>query len=271
MTTTQVLDKGFVRLVDTMGNDSSIVQAARVSYGVGTKSTREDASLINYLMEKDHTTPFEMCEIKLHLKMPIFIARQWMRHRTASINEISGRYSQIKDEYYVPIKEDIKSQSTYNKQGSQGDLFDIYRQEFLDNLGNNCRNIFNDYQEDLGHGVSREMARIGLPINTYTEFYWKIDLHNLLHFLRLRLDSHAQWEIRQYAIAIKDIVKQWVPVTWEAFKEHKYYAVKFSRSEHKALQELLTELSIDSQLLLVANKLGYSESQTMRFLTKLGR
>ena len=213
-----VLDKGFVRLIDTMGTDSSIVQAARISYGRGTKTPEEDRKLIHYLMRNRHTSPFEMCEIKLHCKMPIFVARQWIRHRTASVNEYSARYSKLSDEFYIP--EHLYSQDTVNKQGS-GKVIIANEDQLLEKITQHCKEAYNIYEELLENGVSRELARMVLPVNYYTEWYWKIDLHNLLNFLRLRTDSHAQGEIQDYANAIAQIVQSWVPVVYEAYLEYK--------------------------------------------------
>lgn len=215
-----VLDKGFVRVVDYMGDDSSIVQAARVSYGKGTKTVSDDERLINYLMRHRHTTPFEMCEIKLHVKLPIFVARQWVRHRTASINEYSARYSELHNEFYIPSLDQIETQSTSNKQGR---AVGLGRREKLDayiRMEDASQEAYKNYEDLLALGVSRELARMVLPVNIYTSWYWKIDLHNLLHFIRLRSDSHAQYEIRMYSKAIEEIVNQWVPATWAAFKEN---------------------------------------------------
>lgn len=213
-----VLDHGFVRLVSTMGDDSSIVQAARVSYGDGTKTQREDEKLIHYLMKNRHTTPFEMCEIKLHIKLPIFVSRQWVRHRTASINEVSARYSVLPEEFYIPDPKQIQSQSKINKQGREGRIAgELEAQQFF---MQHSQLSYTIYKQLLELGVARELARMVLPLNIYTEMYWKIDLHNLMHFLKLRLDPHAQWEIRQYAEAISEIVKEWVPVSWAAFEQH---------------------------------------------------
>lgn len=214
-----VLDHGFVRLVETMGDDSSIVQAARVSTGAGTKTPAEDKRLIRYLYSNKHTTPFEMCEIKLHCKMPIFVARQWVRHRTANVNEMSGRYRELPAEYYVPTPEAVRAQSMINKQGSGSTLSAHDAELFIAQHTYSCAQAFTVYGRAINAGVARELARIMLPVATYTEWYWKIDLHNLLHFLRLRMDEHAQWEIRQYADAIASIVSEWVPWTWEVFSE----------------------------------------------------
>jgi len=211
-----VLDYGFVRVIDYMGNDAAIVQAARVSYGDGTKTLREDEGLIRYLYRNRHTSPFEMCEIKLHCKMPIFVARQWVRHRTASINEVSARYSVLSEEFYVP--EQFKAQDTKNRQGSAealGESDNVLMQDWTMESSQACYDL---YTRMLDKGSSRELARMVLPVNFYTEWYWKIDLHNLLHFLTLRCDAHAQAEIRAYADVIAEIVKLWVPTVHAAWK-----------------------------------------------------
>lgn len=214
----KVLDCGFVRLVDKMGDDSSVVQGARVSYGTGTKTLNKDKGLIEYLWKNRHTSPFEMCEIKLHIKCPIFIARQWLRHRTANVNEYSGRYSVMKSDYYVPDK--ICTQSTLNKQSSAEQIDSEIEERMRSDILKVSEYALGLYHEYLAQGVSRETCRILLPINFYTEFYWKIDLHNLLHFLKLRNHDHAQSEIRSYAeIILEKIVKPWVPLCYGAFKK----------------------------------------------------
>jgi thymidylate synthase (FAD) len=227
-----------------MGDDAAIVQAARVSYGAGTKTVREDRGLINYLLEHRHTSPFEMCELKFHCKLPIFAARQWIRHRTANVNEVSARYSIVKDEFYMPAREQLTTQSKDNKQGRSAEPVSNEHVVLLRAAWErDAEEAFDDYTwmvEEVG--LSRELARIGLPLSTYTEWYWKIDLHNLLHFLRLRLDSHAQYEIRVFAEAMASIVKQLFPLTWEAFEEHVLYAVTLSRSQVAAVRALLEQL-----------------------------
>lgn len=229
----KVLDHGFVRLVDSMGTDSRIVQAARVSYGKGTKTVNEDEQLIRYLFRHEHTSPFEMCEVLIHCKMPMFVARQWIRHRTASVNEVSGRYSEVKDEYYLP--ESWRKQSKNNKQGSEEtDEIDLIHTHML--YQNSCTGAFQVYNELLENNVGKEMARMNLPLSTYTEWYWKIDLKNLLHFLKLRLDSHAQYEIRVYAEAIAQIVKELFPVTWKAFEDYQLKSIRFSKQELAVLK-----------------------------------
>ena len=227
----EVLDHGFIRVVDYMGNDNSVVQAARVSYGAGTKKVNADKGLINYLLAHRHTTPFEMCEIKFHIKLPIFIARQWIRHRTASINEYSARYSIMEDEFYIPQIQHLAAQSKINHQGrdEEGNLTAKEQSQVLEILKKDSKNCYDNYltminQDSQGNsidndkdGLARELARMNLTLNCYTQWYWKIDLHNLLHFLHLRADSHAQYEIRIYAQKMLDIVKKWVPFTYEAF------------------------------------------------------
>ncbi|HRP02114.1 MAG TPA: FAD-dependent thymidylate synthase [Candidatus Kapabacteria bacterium] len=234
------LDKGFVRLIDVMGDDSSIVQAARVSYGQGTKSVNEDRGLIRYLMRHKHTTPFEMVEFKFHIKLPIFIARQWIRHRTANVNEYSGRYSEMKDDFYIPEPEQIRHQSTMNKQGRSESTLELDKiNEINEILNNNQNQTYIDYKRMLELGLAREIARISLPVSNYTEWYWKIDLHNLFHFLRLRIDSHAQYEIRVYSQIMADIVKAIVPLAWEAFEDYELNSVYFSKQEIVALKQLI--------------------------------
>ncbi|MDP2193483.1 MAG: FAD-dependent thymidylate synthase [Alphaproteobacteria bacterium] len=231
-----VLDHGFVRVVDYMGNDNSIVQAARVSYGRGTKKKSQDAALINYLMRHRHSTPFEMCEIKLHIKLPIFVARQWIRHRTANVNEYSARYSILDKEFYLPKAEHLASQSHINNQGRGETLQGDYAQKVLDLLKRDATQCYdtyeyllNDQQADLDRpGLARELARMNLPVNFYTQWYWKIDLHNLMHFLALRGDPHAQYEIVAYADVMLDILKKWVPLTYDAFMDYKRQSVHLS-------------------------------------------
>lgn len=223
-----------------MGDDSAIVQAARVSYGDGTKTVLEDKALIRYLLRHKHTSPFEMTEIKLHIKLPIFIARQWIRHRTASVNEYSGRYSEMKDEFYVPDLEQITPQSKINKQGRGEDVFtEEFKNSVVTNMGTSQKESYEEYKEYLDSGVAREVARINLPLSNYTEWYWKMDLHNLFHFLRLRMDSHAQYEIRVYAEAIGQIVKELFPIAWEAFEDYVLNGVYFSAEEHRIIKSLL--------------------------------
>lgn len=234
------LDHGFVRLVDVMGDDGSIVQAARVSYGKGTKTLREDRGLIRYLLRHKHTTPFEMVEFKFHIKLPIFIARQWIRHRTANVNEYSGRYSEMKDEFYLPDMDQIRPQSTMNRQGRGEELMESDKAGEIHRLMNDTQEkLYGEYKDLLDKGLAREIARINLPLSNYTEWYWKIDLHNLFHFLRLRIDDHAQYEIRVFAQAMADIVKEIVPVAYEAFEDYVLNSRNFTAAELSALGHLL--------------------------------
>jgi len=220
-----------IRLVDTMGDDSSIVQAARISYGAGTKTPSEDRTLIRYLMRHRHTTPFEMCEAKFHVRVPMDTWRQWIRHRTASVNEYSTRYSEAIDE--MAVAGVWRLQSTSNKQGSEGEFASEWLTAREAELHSMSRAV---YRERLAAGVAREQARKDLPLSTYTEAYWKIDLHNLFHFLALRMDFHAQQEIREYALAIAEIVKQWVPLAWEAFVDYRLETVTLSRLDIEAIK-----------------------------------
>lgn len=247
----KVLDHGFVRVIDYMGDDSAIVQAARVSYGSGTKAVSDDRGLIRYLMRKAHTSPLEMAEIKLHCKLPIFVARQWIRHRTANVNELSARYSILNSEFYIPELGRIAEQSTTNKQGSGSAIVkvnaDIVRQELITHSGN-AAELYELLLNENDDGVrtfadrpqvARETARLALTLNTYTEWYWKIDLHNLLHFLGLRKDGHAQSEIRSYADLIFEMVKGWVPICAEAFEDYRLHAVSLSRLERDAVARII--------------------------------
>lgn len=242
-----VLDKGFVRLVDYMGGDERIVQSARVSYGAGTKSVRQDRGLINYLMKNWHTSPFEQVQLTFHTKMPIFVARQWVRHRTARLNEISGRYSIMRDEFYVPSAEDICVQSANNKQGSGEPVpFDdavLIIKQFEDDQ----KHLYARYEKLLEGQIARELARINLPLSLYTEWYWQIDLHNLFHFIALRADAHAQKQIRVFAEALGVCAKAVAPLAYEAFEEHRMNAVTFSRSECVALSAMLRGGACDLQ------------------------
>ncbi len=227
-----VLDHGFVRVVDYMGDDAAIVQAARVSYGAGTRTARDDAGLIRYLMRHWHSTPFEMCEIKLHVKLPVFVARQWIRHRTASVNEMSARYSILDREFYVPAPEHLAAQSAVNAQGRGAALAGDEAARVLDWLKADAARAFDHYEAMLAtegqQGLARELARTVLPMSTYTQWYWKTDLHNLFHFLRLRADAHAQYEIRVYAEAIAAVVADWVPAAWGAFRDYRLGGVSLS-------------------------------------------
>ena len=236
----KVLDHGFVRLVDYMGGDNRIVQTARVSYGEGTKTVREDAGLIDYLMRHQHTSPFEHVILELHCKMPIFVARQWIRHRTARLNEISGRYSVMESEFYVPEPAQISYQSTDNKQGRSQDEVPVeLRQKVIDLLRQEQGSAYATYQELINDGVARELARINLPLSLYTQWYWQMDLHNLFHFIKLRADNHAQWEIRQYAEAIGKLAEAVAPLAYSSFKRHVLKGKRFSEDELVALKELL--------------------------------
>jgi len=245
----KVLNHGFVRLVDYMGGDESIVQAARVSYGKGTKSVSEDRTLIRYLMRHQHTTPFEMVEFKFHIKLPIFVARQWIRHRTANVNEYSGRYSIMPEEFYVPEETVIKYQSTSNKQGRDNEeVPPEIRRRVLEILLEEQKSAFKGYQEMLDYNIARELARINLPLSLYTQWYWKIDLHNLFHFLKLRMDKHAQYEIRVYAEKMAEIVKAVVPMAYEAFEDYVLNSVTFSKNELLLLKKFLPENFDDAEL-----------------------
>lgn len=254
-----VLDHGFIRVVDYMGDDNAVVQAARVSYGKGTKKVSEDQALINYLLRHRHSTPFEMCEIKFHIKLPIFIARQWIRHRTANVNEYSARYSILDKEFYIPTPENLSIQSTSNRQG-RGDVVEASRaQRVLDLLREDALRAYDSYQELLNHdqegnildpekeGIARELARMNLPVNYYTQWYWKIDLHNLMHFLSLRADSHAQYEIRVYAEAMLDILQKWVPLTYEAFINYRKGAVTLSAKALTVVKALIAGQKISRE------------------------
>ncbi|MCX6832766.1 MAG: FAD-dependent thymidylate synthase, partial [candidate division Zixibacteria bacterium] len=241
----KVLDQGFIRLLDYMGSDDAIVEAARVSYGIGTKKKREDRGLIRYLLRHQHTTPFEMVEFKFHVKLPIFVARQWIRHRTANVNEYSGRYSVMEDQFYVPALGEIKGQSTTNRQGrDEREVDPELAQTFVTFLNATHRSLYDDYLRFVDAGIAREIARIGLPLSLYTQWYWKIDLHNLFHFLKLRLDEHAQAEIREYANAMSQMVKSVVPVAWEAFEDYQLNSVAFSALELRYLQNRLPDLDL---------------------------
>jgi thymidylate synthase (FAD) len=266
-----VLDQGFVRIVDHMGDDSSIVQAARVSYGKGTKTVKEDRTLIRYLMRNWHTSPFEMVEFKFHCKMPIFCARQWVRHRTASLNEYSGRYSEMPDECYMPEASRIQTQDEWNHQASSGET--IEGPEALQGyMKQEQEAVFANYHDYLSCGAAREIARINLPLSTYTQWYWKMDLHNLFHFLRLRMDEHAQWEMRQYANAIFEIIKQVVPMSCEAFEDYRLNARTFSGPEMKILKEMLME-DLNGEYIkryLRNNDTGLSKLEVRDFKSKLG-
>ena len=237
-----VLDHGFVRVIDYMGDDAAICQAARVSYGKGTKSVQNDEGLIRYLMRHWHSTPFEMCEVKLHVKLPVFVARQWIRHRTANVNEYSARYSILDREFYIPAPEHINSQSVVNNQGRGEVLQGEDAARVLEMLKADSGRAYDNYEtmiDEDGIGLARELARMNLPANVYTQWYWKVDLHNLFHFLRLRADAHAQYEIRVYADAICDMVKDWVPFAYKAFEDYRLGAVSMSAQMVDCLRRML--------------------------------
>jgi len=263
------LDKGFVRLVDYMGDDSSIVQAARVSYGKGTKTKRADRELIRYLMRHRHTSPFEMVEFKFHVKLPIFVARQWIRHRTANVNEYSGRYSEMKDDFYLPDIEQIRPQSTTNRQGrADNPIEEETAKQVLEIINNTDDLLYKQYKWMLSIDLARELARINLPLSTYTEWYWKIDLHNLLHFLKLRLDNLAQYEIRVYAEKIMELIEPIVPVTVEAFKDYILNSINFSVQELEILKEIIFPDNINEELLKKHNITGLEAEEFKEKLNK---
>ena len=271
-----VLDHGFVRVVDYMGDDAAIVQAARVSYGKGTRRVNEDRGLIRYLMRHHHTTPFEMCELKLHCKLPIFVARQWIRHRTANVNEYSGRYSILDREFYLPPADALCVQSTGNRQGRGASLETERAAAVLQLLRDDATRCYDHYQELLNEdeagrilrpgepSLARELARINLTLGFYTQWYWKIDLHNLLHFLLLRGDTHAQEEIRVYALAISEVAQRWVPLAWVAFVDYRLEAMTLSRAEGEAVRAMLAGEHPD----LAA--LGLSKREQDELRAKLG-
>ena len=246
-----VLDHGFVRVVDYMGDDTSIVQSARVSYGKGTKKVSTDSGLIKYLMRHRHSTPFEMCEIKYHVKLPIFIARQWIRHRTANVNEYSARYSILDKEFYLPSPGNLAAQSKSNRQGRGDVLKGNQAKQVLDLLKSDAEKTYSNYEMMLNEkydgsiidenktGLARELARMNLTLNTYTQWYWKTDLLNLMNFLRLRADQHAQYEIRAYADAMLDTLKKWVPITYEAFMDYRVGGTEVSEKGKSVIQKLI--------------------------------
>ncbi len=239
----EVLDHGFVRVIDYMGDDSAICQAARVSYGKGTKSVQNDEGLIRYLMRHWHSTPFEMCEIKLHVKLPVFVARQWIRHRTANVNEYSARYSIMDREFYIPAPENIAAQSVVNNQGRGEVLEGEEAARVLEILKTDSGRAYDNYEamisQDGQQGLARELARMNLPANIYTQWYWKVDLHNLFHFLRLRADAHAQYEIRVYAEAIAAVVADWVPFAYKAFEDYRMGGETLSATAMECLRRML--------------------------------
>ena len=246
-----ILDHGFIRVVDYMGNDTSIVQAARVSYGKGTKKVSTDAGLINYLMRHWHSTPFEMCEIKYHVKLPIFIARQWIRHRTANVNEYSARYSILDKEFYMPSKENLAAQSASNRQG-RGELINGKQaDDILNILKKDAEQTYENYEimlnerfdgtviNESNKGLARELARMNLTLNTYTQWYWKTDLLNLLNFLSLRADSHAQYEIRAYADVMTNTLKKWVPITFDSFMDYRVGGMELSAKGKSVIKKMI--------------------------------
>lgn len=255
-----VLDHGFVRVIDYMGDDAAVVQAARVSYGKGTKKVNEDAGLINYLMRHRHSTPFEMCEIKFHIKLPIFIARQWIRHRTANVNEYSARYSILDREFYIPSADQLAAQSKSNRQG-RGDLVEgAEAKRVFELLKQDSEQVYDHYIEMLNEdektgepvdtsrkGLARELARMNLTLNYYTQWYWKVDLHNLMHFLSLRADPHAQYEIRAYAEVMLDVLKRWMPICYEAFKNYRVGGAAVSAKGLAAIRGMLAGKTVTQE------------------------
>ena len=266
-TAVPVLDHGFVRVVDYMGDDGAVVQAARVSYGRGTRRALEDEGLIRYLMRHYHSTPFEMCEIKFHVKLPIFVARQWIRHRTANVNEYSARYSILDKDYYLPAPEQMAKQSTDNRQG-RGEVLDAETTaRVMEMLRQDAEQTYGHYEEMLNEetGLARELARMNLTLNTYTQWYWKTDLHNLFHFLRLRADSHAQYEIRVYAEAMMKLTEAWVPLSYKAFCDYRLGAVTFSARMLDVLKKILAGEAVDQP------SSGLSRREWAEFQAVLGR
>ena len=272
-----ILDHGFVRVIDYMGDDAAVVQAARVSYGKGTKKVSDDAGLINYLLRHRHTTPFEMCEIKYHIKLPIFIARQWIRHRTANVNEYSARYSVLDREFYIPAEDQLAAQSSSNRQG-RGDLLrGAEAQNVMQLLREDAETTYDHYVEMLNEdengnvidesreGLARELARMNLTLNTYTQWYWKVDLHNLLHFLSLRADTHAQYEIRVYADAMLETVKRWCPVTFQAFMDYRVGGLTLSGKALEVVKQLLAGGNTTQE------ESGMSKREWRELMVSLGR
>ena len=272
-----VLDHGFVRVVDYMGDDGAIVQAARVSYGKGTRRVSEDRGLINYLMRHRHTTPFEMCEIKYHVKLPIFVARQWIRHRTANVNEYSARYSILDNEFYIPAPEHLGVQSSSNRQGRGDALAGEEAKRVLDLLREDAEKAYGDYVEMLNeddggapidpdrHGLARELARMNLTLNFYTQWYWKINLHNLFHFLSLRADDHAQYEIRAYAETMMETVRRWVPLAAEAFSQYRMGGANLSAKGLEVVKRLIGGEDVGQE------ESGLSKREWRELMETLGR
>lgn len=265
LNTINVLDHGFITLIDTMGDDQAISDAARISYGEGTKKPSDTRALIRYLMRHGHTSPFEMCEAKFHMKLPIFVARQWVRHRTANINEISARYSVLPEEFYVPEDFAICRQSETNKQG-RGTAFDFEEASDIQNqISMASEESFQHYSDLLDEDVARETARIVLPLNAYTEWVWKCDLHNIFHLLRLRCDPHAQWEIREYANAMAQLVKAWVPLAFHAFVDYQLMSRKLSFMERGIFATLASRNAAAFRSLIDAHT-GMSDREKREFL-----
>ncbi len=272
-----VLDHGFVRVIDYMGDDAAVVQAARVSYGKGTKRVNEDRGLIHYLLRHRHTTPFEMCEIKYHVKLPIFVARQWIRHRTANVNEYSARYSILDNEFYIPAPEHLAAQSTSNRQGRGGVLSGQEAERVLSLLRDDAERAYRGYAEMLNEtergeaidgerqGLARELARMNLSLNFYTQWYWKTDLHNLLNFLSLRADAHAQYEIRAYAEAMIGTVERWVPMTAEAFRQYRLGGAQLSERGLAVVRRLLAGETVTQE------ESGMSKREWSELMAVLGR
>jgi thymidylate synthase (FAD) len=263
-----VLDHGLVRVIDYMGDDGAIVQAARVSYGAGTKHVQNDEGLIRYLMRHWHSTPFEMCEIKLHIKLPVFVARQWIRHRTANVNEYSARYSILDREFYIPEASQLAAQSSVNNQGRGEVLSGEEAARVLDMLKRDATTAYDHYEDMLSQegqqGLARELARMNLPMNIYTQWYWKVDLHNLFHFLRLRADSHAQYEIRVYAEEMCRLVKDWVPLAYAAFEDYRMGGVTLSAKALAVLKRRLAGEVVDQE------SSGMSKGEWREFMEVLG-
>ena len=272
-----VLDHGFVRVIDYMGDDGAVVRAARVSYGRGTKRVSEDRGLINYLMRHRHTTPFEMCEIKYHVKLPIFVARQWIRHRTASVNEYSARYSILDNEFYIPAPEHLAAQSAANRQGRDRVLEGDEAARVFELLRNDSQNAYDDYAEMLNEdadgnkrdearsGLARELARMNLSLNFYTQWYWKTNLHNLLHFLSLRADAHAQYEIRVYAEAMLETLKRWTPLTYDAFMDYRVGGIGLSAKSLAVVKRLIAGEAVEQP------DSGLSKREWRELMADLGR
>ena len=272
-----VLDHGFVRVIDYMGDDAAVVQAARVSYGKGTKKISDDAGLINYLLRHRHTTPFEMCEIKYHVKLPIFVARQWIRHRTANVNEYSARYSVLDREFYVPEEVHLAAQSSSNRQGRGNILSGKEAKRVLKILREDAQMTYDHYIEMLNEseegniidvskeGLARELARMNLTLSTYTQWYWKTDLHNLLNFLSLRADTHAQYEIRVYADAMMETLRRWCPITFQSFSDHRVEGVTLSGKAIKVVKKLISGVHINQE------ESGMSKREWRELMEVIGR